>query len=129
MDNLRDQQQCITILKQVASQPQNQPRLVSVPPAANVPLPPFPQICPSDKGLRTGAAENANAHFLCHRSRYREKQSHPVTRSQMDNLRDQQQRNRRTEASCQPATDQPRLVSVPPAANVPLPPISPKMSK
>ena len=38
MDNLRDQQQCIAILKQVANQPQNQPRPVSVPPAANMPL-------------------------------------------------------------------------------------------
>ena len=42
MDNLREQQQHITVLKQVASQPQNQPRPVSVPPAANVPLPPYP---------------------------------------------------------------------------------------
>ena len=42
MDNLRDQQQCIAVLKQVASQPQNQPRSVSVPPAANVPLPLYP---------------------------------------------------------------------------------------
>ena len=42
MDNLRDQQQRIAILKQVASQPQNQPRPVSAPPAANVPLPPYP---------------------------------------------------------------------------------------
>ena len=50
MDNLREQQQCITILKQVAMQPQNQPRPVSVPPAANVPLPPYPQRCPSDMG-------------------------------------------------------------------------------
>ena len=41
MDNLRDQQQYITILKQVAMQPQNQPRPVSVPPATNVPLPPI----------------------------------------------------------------------------------------
>ena len=39
---LRDQQQHITILKQVASQPQNQPRPVSAPPVANVPLPPYP---------------------------------------------------------------------------------------
>ena len=43
MDNLREQQQHITILKQVAMQPQNQPRPVSAPPAANVPLPPYPQ--------------------------------------------------------------------------------------
>ena len=42
MDNLRDQQQHITVLKQVAMQLQNQPRPVSVPPAANVPLPPYP---------------------------------------------------------------------------------------
>ena len=53
MDNLRDQQQLIAILKQVASQPQNQPRPVSAPPAANMPLPPYPQRCPSDKGLRS----------------------------------------------------------------------------
>ena len=36
MDNLRDQQQRITILKQVAMQPQNQPKPVSTPPAAAV---------------------------------------------------------------------------------------------
>ena len=42
MDNLRDQQQRIAILKQVASQPQNQPRPVSAPPVANMPLPPYP---------------------------------------------------------------------------------------
>ena len=42
MNNLRDQQQRITVLKQVASQPQNQPRPVSAPPAANVPLPSYP---------------------------------------------------------------------------------------
>ena len=42
MENLRDQQQSIAILKQVASQPQNQPRPVSVPPVANMPLPPYP---------------------------------------------------------------------------------------
>ena len=52
MDNLRDQQQRITVLKQVASQPQHQPRPVSVPPAANVPLPPYPQRRPSDKGSK-----------------------------------------------------------------------------
>ena len=62
MDNLRDQQQRITILKQVASQPQNQPRPVPVPPAANVPLPPYPQRRPSDKGSKKQVqAENANA--------------------------------------------------------------------
>ena len=62
MDNLRDQQQRIAVLKQVATQPQNQPRPVSAPPAANVPLPPYPQRCPSDKGSRKQVqAENANA--------------------------------------------------------------------
>ena len=62
MDNLRDQQQHITILKQVASQPQNQPRPVSAPPAANVPLPPYPRRHPSDKGSKKQVqAENANA--------------------------------------------------------------------
>ena len=35
MDNLRDQQQRIAVLKQVASQPQNQPRPVSAPPVAS----------------------------------------------------------------------------------------------
>ena len=64
MDNLRDQQQRISVLKQVASQPQNQPRPVSAPPAANVPLPPYPQRRPSDKGSKKQVqAENANA--LC----------------------------------------------------------------
>ena len=62
MDNLRDQQQCIAVLKQVASQPQNQPRPVSVPPVENVPLPPYPRRCPSDKGSKKQVqAENANA--------------------------------------------------------------------
>ena len=62
MDNLRDQQQRIAILKQVAMQPQNQPRPVSVPPAANVPLPPYPQRCPSDMGSKNQVqAENTNA--------------------------------------------------------------------
>ena len=59
---MRDQQQHITILKQVAMQPQNQPRPVSAPPAANVPLPPYPRRCPSDMGSRKQVqAENANA--------------------------------------------------------------------
>ena len=67
MDNLRDQQQRIAILKQVAMQLQNQPRPVSAPPAANVPLPPYPQRCPSDMGSRKQVqAENANA--LCKNS-------------------------------------------------------------
>ena len=64
MDKLRDQQQCITILKQVAMQPQNKPRPVSVPPAANVPLPLFPRRRLSDMGIKNQVqAENANA--LC----------------------------------------------------------------
>ena len=62
MDNLRDQQQRITVLKQVASQPQNQPRPVSAPPVANMPLPPYPRRRPSDKGsTKQVQAENANA--------------------------------------------------------------------
>ena len=62
MDNLRDQQQRIAVLKQVASQPQNQPRPVSAPPVANMPLPPYPQRRPSDKGSKKQVqAENANA--------------------------------------------------------------------
>ena len=62
MDNLRDQQQRIAVLKQVASQPQNQPRPVSAPPVANMPLPPYPRRCPSDKGSKKQVqAENANA--------------------------------------------------------------------
>ena len=62
MDNLREQQQHITILKQVTMQPQKQPRPVSAPPSANMPLPPFPQRCPSDMGSRNQVqAENANA--------------------------------------------------------------------
>ena len=62
MDNLRDQQQCIAVLKQVASQPQNQPRPISVPPVANMPLPPYPRRRPSDKGSKSQVqAENANA--------------------------------------------------------------------
>ena len=64
MDNLREreQHQHIAVLKQVAMQPQNQLRPVSVPPAANVPLPLYPQRCPSDKGsINQVQAENANA--------------------------------------------------------------------
>ena len=62
MDNLRDQQQRIAILKQVASQPQNQPRPVSAPPVANMPLPPYPRRRPCDKGsTKQVQAENANA--------------------------------------------------------------------
>ena len=62
MDNLRDQQQRIAVLKQVASQPQSQPRPVSAPPVANMPLPLYPRRCPSDKGSKKQVqAENANA--------------------------------------------------------------------
>ena len=62
MDNLRDQQQRITILKQVAMQPQNQPRPVSAPPAANMPHPPYPRRRLSDMGSKKQVqAENANA--------------------------------------------------------------------
>ena len=67
MDNLRDQQQRIAVLKQVASQPQNQPRHVSAPPGANMPLPPYIRRRPSDKGsTKQVQAENANA--LCKNS-------------------------------------------------------------
>ena len=62
MGNLRDQQQRIAVLKQVAMQPQNQPRPISVPPVADMPLPPYPRRRPSDKGSRKQVqAENANA--------------------------------------------------------------------
>ena len=62
MENLRDQEQCIAILKQAAMQPQNQPRPVSPPPAANVPLLPYPRRRPSDMGSKKQVqAENANA--------------------------------------------------------------------
>ena len=61
MDNLRDQQR-IAILKQVASQRQNQPRPVSAPPVANMPLPPYPRRRLSDKGSKKQVqAENASA--------------------------------------------------------------------
>ena len=67
IDDLRDQQQHIAILKQVAMQPQNQPRPVSAPPAANMPLPPYPRRRPRDMGSRKQVqAENANA--LCKNS-------------------------------------------------------------
>ena len=56
MGDLREQQQRITVLKQVAMQPQNQPRPVSAPPAASMPLP------PCDKGsMKQVQAENASA--------------------------------------------------------------------
>ena len=83
MDNLRDQQQRIAVLKQVAMQPQNQPRPVSVPPTANVPLPPYPQRRPSDKGSKKQVqAENANA-------------LHKSSDSETDRLQDIQEEPRR----------------------------------
>ena len=83
MYNLRDQQQCIAILKQVASQPQNQSRPVSGPPAANVPLPLYPQRHPSDKGSKKQVqAENANA-------------LHKSSDSETDRLQDIQEEPRR----------------------------------
>ena len=83
MDNLRDQQQCIAILKQVASQLQNQPRPVSAPPVANMPLSPYPQRRPSDKGSKKQVqAENANA-------------LHKSSDSETDRLQDIQEEPRR----------------------------------
>ena len=83
MDNLRDQQQCIAVLKQVASQPQNQPRPVSAPPVANMPLPPYPRRHPSDKGSKKQVqAENANA-------------LHKSSDSETDRLQDIQEEPRR----------------------------------
>ena len=83
MDNLREQQQRITVLKQVASQPQNQPRPVSAPPVANMPLPPYPRRRPSDKGSREQVqAENANA-------------LHKSNDSETDRLQDIQEEPRR----------------------------------
>ena len=69
MDNLREQQQHITILKQVAMQPQNQPRSGSAPLAANMPLPSYPQRHPSDMGSRNQVqAENGNDIAKCNNS-------------------------------------------------------------
>ena len=83
MDNLREQQQHIAVLKQVASQPQNQPRPVSAPPVANMPLPPYPRRCPSDKGsMKQVQAENANA-------------LHKSSDSETDRLQDIQEEPRR----------------------------------
>ena len=83
MGNLRDQQQRIAVLKQVAMQPQNQPRPVSVPPVANMPLPPYPGRRPSDKGSRKQVqAENANA-------------PHKSSDSETDRLQDIQEEPRR----------------------------------
>ena len=83
MDNLRDQQQHIAVLKQVASQPQNQPWPVSVPPVANLPLPPYPRRRPSDKGSKNQVqAENTNA-------------PHKSSDSETDRLQDIQEEPRR----------------------------------
>ena len=83
MGNLRDQQQRIAILKQVAGQPQNQPRPVSAPPVANMPLPPYPRRRPCDKGSKNQVqAENANA-------------PHKSSDSETDRLQDIQEEPRR----------------------------------
>ena len=83
MDNLLDQQQHIAVLKQVASQPQYQPRPVSAPPVAEKPLPPYPQRHPCDKGSRKQVqAENANA-------------PHKSSDSETDRLQDIQEKPRR----------------------------------
>ena len=83
MDNLRDQQQRIAVLKQVASQLQNQPRPVSAPPVANMPLPPYPRRRPSDKGSKKQVqAENANV-------------PHKSSDSETDRLQDIQEEPRR----------------------------------
>ena len=89
MDNLRDQQQRIAILKQVASQPQDQPRPVSAPPVTNMPLPPYPRRRPSDKGSKKQVqAENANA-------------LHKSSDSETDRLQDiQEEPRRRIGPSC-----------------------------
>ena len=84
MDNLREQQQRIAVLKQVASQPQNQLRSVSAPPVANMPLPPYPRRRPSDKGSREQVqAENANA--LC-------KSSDSETESRLQDIQEEPRR-------------------------------------
>ena len=89
MDNLRNQQQRIAVLKQVASQPQNQPWPVSVPPVANMPLPLYPRRRPSDKGSKKQVqAENANA-------------PHKSSDSETDRLQDiQEEPRRRIGPSC-----------------------------
>ena len=62
MDNLREQQQRIAVLKQVASQLQNQPQPVLAPPVADKPLPLYPRRRPCDKGsTKQVQAEIANA--------------------------------------------------------------------
>ena len=84
MDNLRDQQQRIAVLKQVVSQPQNQPCPVSAPPVANMPLPPYPRRRPSDKGsTKQVQAENANA---------LRKRSDSETESRLQDIQEEPQR-------------------------------------
>ena len=61
MDNLREQNQRIAVLKQVAMQPQNQQRPVSAPPVAKCHFPPYPRRRPCDMGSRKQVqAESAN---------------------------------------------------------------------
>ena len=79
MDKLREQQQHILILKQVAIQPQNQLRPVSTPLRVAVPLPPPPQRHLCNKGSkRQVPAENAKAP---HRDR-----SDSETRARLQNI-------------------------------------------
>ena len=86
MDNLREQQQHITILKQVTMQLQNQLRPVSAPPAANMPLPPYPQRRPSDMESRNQVQpENANA--PCHKN-----SSDSETRDRLQDINEEPQR-------------------------------------
>ena len=59
MGDIRELQQRITVLKEVVMQPQNPLRLVSVPPAANMPLPLYPQDVQVTR--KQVQAENANA--------------------------------------------------------------------
>ena len=59
----------------------------------------------------------------------RDRQSHPVTRSQMDNLRDQQATYRRTEASCQPTAKPTEACLSASSCKYATSPISPKTSK
>ena len=59
----------------------------------------------------------------------RDRQGHPVTRSQMDNLRDQQQRIAVLKQVASQLQNQPRPVSAPPVANNATSPVSQKTSK
>ena len=94
MDNLRDQQQRIAVLKQVASQLQNQPWPISAPPVVNMPLPPYPRRRPSDKGSKKQVqAENANA-------------PHKSSDSETDRLQDIQEEPRRLAKFFTPTSDE-----------------------